>query len=77
MALLSPDEKDANDLEFPAEPVGVSDNIREVARTPLRFVWAVSEGWFAQYVAHDIVGSSKYLLHPTVPRGRFLSTILR
>ena len=68
---LSPDEKDPNDLEFPGEPVGGSGTIREVARTPLQLVWAISEDGFARYVVHccaryyDIVSFSKYHIMTT------------
>ena len=68
---LSPDEKDPNDLEFPGKPVGGSGTIREVAKTPLQLVWAISEDGFARYVVHccaryhDIVSFSKYLLDST------------
>lgn len=79
---LSPDEKDHNEFELPGKLVGDSSAIREVARTPLQLVWAISEDGFARYVVHccaryhDIVSYSKdtsgqrltYLLRPNVSR---------
>ena len=65
---LSPDEKDHNQLEFPGKSVGDSGVIREVARTPLQLIWAISEDGFARYVVHccaryhDIVSFSKHFL---------------
>lgn len=72
MVFLSPDEKDPNDFEFPGKPVGGSGAIREVARTPLQLVWAISEDGFARYVVHccaryhEVVSFSEYFIRATM-----------
>ncbi|KAI8972258.1 hypothetical protein BD414DRAFT_500706 [Trametes punicea] len=78
--MLSPDN--APDLTFPGVPVGTSETILEVSRTPLQLVWSIAEDAFTRYVVHccaryhDIVSFSKdasgqrltYLLRPNVTR---------
>ena len=61
--ILSPDATTA--LEFPGVPIGSSDAIREVSRTPLQLVWSISDDAFTRYVVHccaryhDVVSFSK------------------
>ncbi|KAI0819967.1 hypothetical protein BC628DRAFT_1399632 [Trametes gibbosa] len=78
--LLSPD--DAGTFAVPGVPIGTSDTIMEIARTPLQLVWSISEDAFTRYVVHccaryhDVVSFSKdtsgqrltYLLRPNVTR---------
>ncbi|KAI0705074.1 hypothetical protein C8T65DRAFT_653130 [Cerioporus squamosus] len=78
--MLSPDSMAAFDL--PGVPIGSSDAISEVSRTPLQLVWCIADDPFTRYVVHccaryhDVVSFSKdtsgqrltYLLRPNVTR---------
>ncbi|KAI9060297.1 hypothetical protein FKP32DRAFT_1633323 [Trametes sanguinea] len=78
--MLSPDSH--ADLAFPGVPIGTSETIMEVSRTPLQLVWSITEDAFSRYVVHccaryhEIVSFSKdvsgqrltYLLRPNVTR---------
>ncbi|RPD57629.1 hypothetical protein L226DRAFT_532132 [Lentinus tigrinus ALCF2SS1-7] len=78
--ILSPDSAAAFDL--PRVPIGSSDAIMEVSRTPLQLVWSIADDAFTRYVVHccaryhDVVSFSKdasgqrltYLLRPNVTR---------
>lgn len=69
-------------LEFPGRVVGDVESIREVSRTPLELVWAITDDAFARYVVHccaryhEVVSFSKdtsgqrltHLLRPNVTR---------
>ncbi|KAI0355582.1 hypothetical protein OH77DRAFT_1424522 [Trametes cingulata] len=78
--MLSPDN--TADLAFPGVPIGTSETIMEVSRTPLQLVWSIHDDAFTRYVVHccaryhDVVSFSKdtsgqrltYLLRPNVTR---------
>ncbi|OSD06766.1 hypothetical protein PYCCODRAFT_1422348 [Trametes coccinea BRFM310] len=78
--MLSPDSH--TELAFPGVPIGTSETITEVSRTPLQLVWSITEDAFSRYVVHccaryhEIVSFSKdvsgqrltYLLRPNVTR---------
>ncbi|KAI0769729.1 hypothetical protein BD413DRAFT_604842 [Trametes elegans] len=78
--ILSPD--DAAAVSLPGIPIGTSEAIREVSRTPLQLVWSIADDAFTRYVVHccaryhDVVSFSKdapgarltYLLRPNVTR---------
>jgi hypothetical protein len=49
--VLSPDA-DADALDFPGTPVGTTDTIRQVSRTPLKLIWFINDDAFARYVVH-------------------------
>ncbi|CDO75677.1 hypothetical protein BN946_scf184941.g30 [Trametes cinnabarina] len=48
--MLSPDSH--TDLAFPGVPIGTSETIMEVSRTPLQLVWSIAEDAFSRYVVH-------------------------
>ncbi|KAI0374142.1 hypothetical protein BV20DRAFT_962128 [Pilatotrama ljubarskyi] len=78
--MLSPDNTAG--LTFPGVPIGTSEAITEVSRTPLQLVWSIIDDAFTRYVVHccaryhDVVSFSKdtsgqrltYLLRPNVTR---------
>ncbi|KAL0956299.1 hypothetical protein HGRIS_002456 [Hohenbuehelia grisea] len=67
-------------LDFPGRPIGETQTILEVSRTPLQMVWSISDDAFARYVVHccaryyEVVSFSKetsgqrltYLLRPNI-----------
>ncbi|KAH9847148.1 hypothetical protein C2E23DRAFT_871948 [Lenzites betulinus] len=73
---------DAGVLARPGVPIGTSETIMEVARSPAQLVWCIAEDAFTRYVVHccaryhDIVSFSKdtsgqrltYLLRPNSTR---------
>ncbi|KAI0675209.1 hypothetical protein C8Q78DRAFT_1183456 [Trametes maxima] len=79
--MLAPDSA-ATTPALPGVPVGSSDAIRELSRTPLQLVWSTGDDAFTRYVVHccaryhDVVSFSKdtsgqrltYLLRPNVTR---------
>ena len=64
--ILSPDTVTAYD--FPGVPIGTSDVIMEVSRTPLQLVWSIADDAFTRYVVHccaryhDVVSFSTFHL---------------
>lgn len=49
--LFSPDDYE-DTYDFPGSPIGNSEAIFEVRRTPLQLVWAINDDAFARYVVH-------------------------
>ncbi|OBZ70861.1 hypothetical protein A0H81_09083 [Grifola frondosa] len=84
--LLAPDSASA--MSFPGVPIGTSEAIREVSRTPLQLVWTTADDAFTRYVVHccaryhDVVSFSKdtsdqrltYLLRPNVTRPNYVAS---
>ncbi|EJF65508.1 hypothetical protein DICSQDRAFT_144145 [Dichomitus squalens LYAD-421 SS1] len=78
--VLSPDA--SAPLDLPGKPIGSTDAVWEVSRTPLQLVWNVEDNAFTRYVVHccaryhEVVSFSKdtsgqrltYLLRPNVTR---------
>ncbi|KZT10721.1 uncharacterized protein LAESUDRAFT_693025 [Laetiporus sulphureus 93-53] len=78
--MLSPDA--AAEMSIPGSPMGSSDLIKEVLRTPLQLVWSIADDGFVRYVVHccaryhEVVSFSKdtsgqrltYLLRPNITR---------
>ena len=64
--ILSPDTVTAYDL--PGVPIGTSDAIMEISRTPLQLVWSIADDAFTRYVVHccaryhDVVSFSTFHL---------------
>ncbi|PIL35907.1 hypothetical protein GSI_01567 [Ganoderma sinense ZZ0214-1] len=78
--MLAPDASAT--FDSPSTPIGSTDAILEVSRTPLQLVWNIEDNAFTRYVVHccaryhDVVSFSKdtagqrltYLLRPNVTR---------
>ncbi|KAI0630247.1 hypothetical protein C8Q77DRAFT_1219840 [Trametes polyzona] len=78
--ILAPDDSDSPMSS--GTPIGTSESIVEVSRTPLQLVWSIADDAFTRYVVHccaryhDVVSFSKdtsgqrltYLLRPNVTR---------
>lgn len=65
--LVNPDEAcDVGGL-LPGRPVGTQEGVREVLRTPVQLVWAISDNAFTRYVVHccaryhNVVSYSAYI----------------
>ncbi|KAL0570512.1 hypothetical protein V5O48_011458, partial [Marasmius crinis-equi] len=81
-AVISPDLRNEDVLEFPGRALEDTQTVFEVSRTPLKLVWDTSSDGFARYVVHccarfhNVVSFSKdvsgkrltYLLRPNVTR---------
>lgn len=50
--VLAPDAADANALNLPGTPIGKTETIREVSRTPSQLIWSIIDDPFARYVVH-------------------------
>ena len=48
--MLAPDASAT--LELPGKPIGLTDAVWEVSRTPLQLVWNVEDNAFTRYVVH-------------------------
>ncbi|KAJ8077166.1 hypothetical protein PM082_001594 [Marasmius tenuissimus] len=87
-AVISPDTRE-DTLQSPGRPIGDTQTVSEVSRTPLQLVWDTSSDAFARYVVHccarfhNVVSFGKdvsdkrltYLLRPNVTRPDHHATI--
>lgn len=50
--VMSPDTQTPIASEAPGRPIGVTETIFEVSRTPLQLVWRIADDAFGRYVVH-------------------------